>query len=129
MAGRLAGQRAIVTGGAEGEGLSAAEGMLREGAEVSIWDENPGALDRARRELEAQGLEPDVQPLILGEPDQVAQAYAAVKAKFGEIDLLLCNATLKNAFMMGPENQHPYKFVPFWELNLNRFRKTLDVNV
>jgi 3-oxoacyl-[acyl-carrier protein] reductase len=30
--------------------------------------------------------------------------------------------------MMGPENPFPYRAVPFWELDFERFRRTVDVN-
>jgi NAD(P)-dependent dehydrogenase (short-subunit alcohol dehydrogenase family) len=130
MQGKLAGKRAIVTGGADGsEGLTAAEGMLRAGAQVSLWDEDASGLAKARAELEAQGLEADYQTLNLADPDAVIASYAATRAAIGDVDILLCNATLKNSFMMGPENPYPYQPVNFWDLNLDRFKKTLDVNV
>jgi NAD(P)-dependent dehydrogenase (short-subunit alcohol dehydrogenase family) len=129
MAARLSGKRAIVTGGADSEGLTAAEGMLQEGALVSLWDEDEDGLARARAELEAQGLKADYRVLELGAANDVAAAYDATTRAIGDVGILLCNATLKNSYMMGPENPYPYQPVSFWDLNLDRFKKTLDVNI
>lgn len=66
MAGELAGLRAIVTGGFAGEGLSAAEGLLRAGATVSLWDDDTRGMERARAELEGQELRADAARDVTG---------------------------------------------------------------
>jgi NAD(P)-dependent dehydrogenase (short-subunit alcohol dehydrogenase family) len=129
MADELADKVVIVTGGGDGEGLTAAEGLLRHGARVSIWDDDVARLESARGELQAQGLQPDVCLVDVAASDEVQSAYERVRAALGAVDVLLNNATLKNAYMMGPENPYPYRPVPFWELNLDRFRRAIEVNV
>ncbi|MBL8702625.1 MAG: SDR family oxidoreductase [Alphaproteobacteria bacterium] len=47
----LAGRRAVVTGGAGGIGLACARRLMREGARVSLWDLERGALGVAAAEL------------------------------------------------------------------------------
>ena len=51
----LKGRRAIVTGGAQGIGLSVARRLLASGAAVSIWDRDAELLDRTLGELSAEG--------------------------------------------------------------------------
>ncbi len=46
-AGRFAGRMAIVTGGASGLGKCAAERIIKEGGQVSLWDLNADALAAA----------------------------------------------------------------------------------
>jgi 3-oxoacyl-[acyl-carrier protein] reductase len=129
MAEELAGKVVIVTGGGDGEGLTAAEGFLRQGARVSIWDDDAARLETARGDLQAQGLNADVRLVDVAVFDAVQSTYEGVRGALGSVDVLLNNATLKNAYMMGPENPYPYRPVPFWELNLGRFRRAIDVNV
>jgi len=47
----LAGEVAIVTGGAQGIGLSCAKRFLEPGASVAFWDVDEAALDAASSEL------------------------------------------------------------------------------
>ncbi|MBK8084278.1 MAG: SDR family NAD(P)-dependent oxidoreductase [Devosia sp.] len=39
----LAGQVAVITGGAQGFGLATARRLVASGAKVSLWDRDPGA--------------------------------------------------------------------------------------
>ncbi|HVA23273.1 MAG TPA: SDR family NAD(P)-dependent oxidoreductase, partial [Chloroflexota bacterium] len=55
----LAGRVAVVTGGAQGLGLTTAEALLSAGMAVSIWDINQRALEAATAELAACGLTVD----------------------------------------------------------------------
>ena len=48
---RLKGKLALVTGGSEGIGLSIAEALAREGAELCIVGRDPNKLARAREHL------------------------------------------------------------------------------
>jgi len=86
---RFQGRAAIVTGGASGIGLSVAARLAREGARVSLWDLNEGALARARGEAGAA----DTQALDIADPAQVARAMAAsVAALGGGLDVLVASA-------------------------------------
>ena len=51
----LGGRRAVVTGGAQGIGRAIAERLLRSGAAVALWDQDPAELEVARAELGALG--------------------------------------------------------------------------
>jgi NAD(P)-dependent dehydrogenase (short-subunit alcohol dehydrogenase family) len=127
--GELSGRTAIVTGGAWEEGLSAAEGLLRAGARVSLWDDRTAELDRAVAELADQGLPPLALLVDVADASAVDAAFQATRAALGPIDVLCNFATLKNTYMYGPEARKPYEAIPFWELDLVRLRRALDVNV
>jgi NAD(P)-dependent dehydrogenase (short-subunit alcohol dehydrogenase family) len=132
MAAEFAGKVIVVTGGAEqvwGEGLTAAEALLRAGASVFIWDDDADALARAAVELRDQGLRPDLQQVDIADEAQVRRAYEAVRRARGRVDGLVNAAVLKNSFLMGPENPYPYRHVDFWDLRPERFRRIMEVNV
>jgi NAD(P)-dependent dehydrogenase (short-subunit alcohol dehydrogenase family) len=113
---KLAGRVAIVTGGAAGIGRVLAEGLAREGASIVIADLR-GA-EAAAAELEqaghrALGLTADVT----NEAD-TARMAAAAEAKFGGIDVLICNAAIFATLQ--PK--------PFEELSAAEWRQVMDVN-
>jgi 3-oxoacyl-[acyl-carrier protein] reductase len=128
MSADLTGLVAIVTTAGEEEGISAAEGLLRAGAAVSLWDTDQQDLDRAAADLDAQGLRADYRVVDVADLSAVQAAYQAVRASFGEIGLLMNNATLRNNFMFGQENRNPDP-VAFWDLPYDRVRRGGDVNV
>ena len=47
----LNGQRAVVTGGAQGIGFAVADRLCRSGARVAVWDVDAGEAARAAKEL------------------------------------------------------------------------------
>jgi len=57
MAGRLAGRRAVVTGGASGIGLAIAERFAAEGASIAVLDLDGAACEAATRDLTAAGAD------------------------------------------------------------------------
>ncbi len=124
----LRGRVAIVTTAGEEEGISAAEGLLRAGATVSLWDTDKTDLDRAVADFEKQGLRADYRVVDVADLAQVQAAHEAVRQSLGEVDLLMNNATLRNNFMFGQENRNPGP-VDFWDLPYDRVARTVDVNV
>jgi 3-oxoacyl-[acyl-carrier protein] reductase len=128
MSADLYGLVAIVTTAGEEEGITAAEGLLRAGARVSLWDTDRQDLDRAVADFEQQGLRGDYRVVDVADLQQVEAAYQAVRSAFGEVDVLVNNATLRNNFMFGQENRNPAP-VDFWDLPHDRVARTVDVNV
>jgi NAD(P)-dependent dehydrogenase (short-subunit alcohol dehydrogenase family) len=87
--GRLAGKRALITGGTTGIGLETARQFLREGARVMITGNNPKNLDVAQQELGS-----DVVAVLSDAADLGAQKQVAGKVRetFGGLDVLFVNA-------------------------------------
>lgn len=96
---RLAGRRAIVTGGSKGLGKAIAAELMAEGASVVICSRHADELDAAAAELSKQaaasgtpwgsvvGLVCDVT-----DPDQVETFVEAASAALGGLDILVNNA-------------------------------------
>ncbi|HET6502975.1 MAG TPA: SDR family oxidoreductase [Amycolatopsis sp.] len=89
--GRLAGQAALVSGGASGIGRAIARLFLEEGARVVITDINKANLDEAVEDLSAAGEIIGVAGDVRSMSDAGRMVQAAVDA-FGKLDVLVCNA-------------------------------------
>lgn len=79
----LGGKTAVITGGASGIGRACAHVMARSGADISVWDRDPAAIEAARTELvghdyRIQGLAVDVSDSAAVDQamDQVAELVA-----------------------------------------------------
>ena len=89
--GRLDGRVAIVTGGASGIGHAISLRLVAEGSRVTIFDRAAEAGEAAAREVDPKGdtraIEVDVT-----ERKALEQAFAAVAAREGRIDILVVSA-------------------------------------
>lgn len=86
---RFADKVAVVTGGASGMGLAVAEGLLAEGARVTLVDQNAAALRDVLAKLgtdRARGAVADVTS-----EQQIGEAINGVEAAHGRLDIV-CNA-------------------------------------
>jgi len=90
----LAGQVAIITGGAKGIGLGIARAFVREGVAVVLTDIDAEALDVARDSLGqlVQGARTLTLVSDVKDPDGAAAVVAATLAEFGRLDILVNNA-------------------------------------
>ena len=114
---RCSGKVAIVTGGAMGIGRAVAEGLLAEGASVVIAD-RAGAAEAAKAlDNKANGVV-GVSCDVSSKGDTEAMAEAALEA-FGRIDVLVNNAGIYSSLKTGP----------FEDLDIEEWRRVLDVNV
>jgi meso-butanediol dehydrogenase / (S,S)-butanediol dehydrogenase / diacetyl reductase len=106
---------AVITGGARGIGLAVARWFLAREQRVALIDIDAPTLHRTEAELDAPqrvlALHADVSM-----PDQVAQAMAAIDARFGRIDALVNNAGVA-------------VFKPILETSYEEFRHVLATNL
>ncbi|MBZ9966279.1 bifunctional rhamnulose-1-phosphate aldolase/short-chain dehydrogenase [Mesorhizobium sp. BR1-1-2] len=95
----LAGQIALVTGGAGGIGRATASRLLREGACVVLADIDETALASANEELAKAHGKDFVRPVVINvtSEDQVVSGFAETAVEFGGIDILVSNAGLASS--------------------------------
>lgn len=110
------GRVAIVTGGGQGIGLAVTERILGSGGSVSAWDREQSLLDALDKKHGAGGK---MQTLNVDIGDLVAvdRATAAVKDRFGKIDILINNAAI-----VGPN-------APTWEYPPQAFMDVVHVGL
>ncbi len=87
--GKLSGKVAVVTGGNSGIGLATAKLFRSEGAKVAIAGRDQRTLDAAAKEIGGDTLAVRAD---VGKLEDIDKLYAAVKEKFGKIDVLFANA-------------------------------------
>lgn len=113
----LTDRTAIVTGGAMGIGLGIARRLHEAGASVVITDLDNDAAAGAAEVL--QGVRADSALGVAGDvssPDCVDQMVEAARERYGGVDILVNNAGI-------------YPMVPLQELDVETFRRVLDVNL
>lgn len=112
----LAGQIALVTGGAGGIGRATANRLLREGACVVLADIDETALASANDELSKAYGKDFVRPLAINvtSEDQVISGFAETAVEFGGIDILVSNAGLATS-------------APIEETTLALWNKNMDI--
>lgn len=108
---------AIVTGGAQGIGLAAAQRLAERGARLVIADRS-GA-EAAARTLRDSGFDAIAVGVDVSQPEQVEAMAARAEAHFGRIDVLVNNAGIYSSL----------KPTPFDQLTMQDWRQVLDVNV
>jgi rhamnulose-1-phosphate aldolase/alcohol dehydrogenase len=112
----LAGQIALVTGGAGGIGRATANRLLREGACVVLADIDETALASANEELAKAYGKDFVRPVLINvtAEEQVISGFAETSVEFGGIDILVSNAGLATS-------------APIEETTLALWNKNMDI--
>jgi NAD(P)-dependent dehydrogenase (short-subunit alcohol dehydrogenase family) len=109
-------RHAVVTGGAQGIGLSVVRRLLDSGASVSLWDRDAELLSKTVRELgRDHGVSANV--VDVSEDASVAAATTETLARHGKIDILVGNAGIA-----GPN----YKT---WEYPIEAWRQVIEINL
>ena len=112
----LKGKTAVVTGGTRGIGFAIAKKYLDNGANVVILGSRQDSVDKALAKLtEYEGRVMGLCPNLC-DPQQVAEAFAAVKERFGSLDILANNAGVSSRTSL-------------YEYTVEEFSKIMDVNV
>jgi 3-oxoacyl-[acyl-carrier protein] reductase len=109
-------RHAVVTGGAQGIGLSIANRLLASGASVSLWDRDEESLSVALKQLGDNKLVSS-EAVDVSDAESVAAATAATIEKHGEIDILVANAGIA-----GPNHTT-------WEYPINTWKQVIDINL
>ena len=112
----LKGKTAIVTGGTRGIGFAIVKKYLENGANVVLAGSRQESVEKALKQLSAyegriMGIWPD-----LCDPEAVARDFAAVKERFGRVDILANNAGVSSRTSL-------------YEYTLEEFGKIMEINV
>jgi NAD(P)-dependent dehydrogenase (short-subunit alcohol dehydrogenase family) len=113
---RLAGRTAIVTGAGRGIGESIAMVLAREGAEVMVVGRSAEPLKSTVCAIEAEGGRAFAVAADISSADDVSAAVAEAMTRWDRIDVLVNNAAV-------------FDEPPFFELDVDTFRTTFDINV
>ena len=112
----LKGKTAIVTGGTRGIGFAIVKKYLENGANVVLAGSRQESVEKALKQLSAyEGRIMSIWP-DLCDPEAVARDFAAVKERFGRVDILANNAGVSSRTSL-------------YEYTLEEFSKIMDVNV
>ena len=112
----LKGKTAVVTGGTRGIGFAIAKKYLDNGANVAICGSRQDSVDKALAKLtEYEGRVMGIWPNLC-DPQEVAEAFASVKARFGSLDILANNAGVSSRTSL-------------YDYTVEEFTKIMDVNV
>jgi NAD(P)-dependent dehydrogenase (short-subunit alcohol dehydrogenase family) len=88
----LAGKVALVTGSSRGIGKAIIEQMANAGARVVVSSRKADACEKVRAEFAARGQEAIAVPCNVGQKEDLRRLVDTVMAKWGRIDILVCNA-------------------------------------
>jgi len=112
----LKGQRAIVTGGAQGIGFAIGKRLLDSGASVILWDANQAGLDAAAEKL-GQGEQIEAAVVDVSDFSSVERAFEATTRNNPRIDILIANAGIA-----GPNH-------PTWEYPVDEWKRVVDIDL
>ncbi|CAG4883397.1 putative Granaticin polyketide synthase ketoacyl reductase 1 [Georgfuchsia toluolica] len=113
---QLSGKRAVVTGGGSGIGAAIAKILAEAGAHVLIGDISEESGEGCAAEIRARGGEASFIHLNVADPVKVSAAFAAARASYGEIQILINNAGAA-------------KSAPFVRTDLDMWQQMMAINL
>jgi 3-oxoacyl-[acyl-carrier protein] reductase len=113
---RLHDKVAVITGAANGIGLTAAEVFAREGAKVAMADFNVEQGEARASELREKGYEVTFFQVNVADRASVDQMVEKVRSAYGNIEILINNAGITRDAMLS-------------KLSSEDFQRVLDVNL
>lgn len=112
----LDGQVAIVTGGSKGIGRAIASTFARAGASVAMAARGQDDLERAAKEIEAEGGRALPVVADVTEPEQIQNLVDRTLEAFGTVDILVNNAGAA-PFLSTVDQIRPEGFEKYFRLN------------
>ena len=112
----LKGKRALVTGGAQGLGLSIAEAFCAAGAVVTLADINADSVEAAAAELRQEGAQAYAVVCDVSSEEQVAAAVASAAEQMGGLDIMVANAGVSTR-------------APAEEMTLDQWNRVIDIDL
>lgn len=111
--GKFVGKVAVITGGASGIGLAVAKRLSDDGAQLALWDLNPGSLEVAKAVL------PDalIVTTNIADYDSVTSAVVATEQAFHRIDIMVNSAGIAG------------KNAPLDEYDLDEWRRVIEIDL
>jgi 2-dehydro-3-deoxy-L-rhamnonate dehydrogenase (NAD+) len=109
-------RHAVVTGGAQGIGLSIATRLVASGASVSLWDRDGEVLSAAVKQLGKDGIV-SAEIVDVSDAARVAASTEATVRRHGKIDILIANAGIA-----GPNHKT-------WEYPIDTWKQVIDINL
>jgi len=88
----LKGKVALVTGGAQGIGLTVGEELARKGAHVVLGDVNVEGAEKSAESIKSQGGSASAIQLNVVNSEEVQKSFASISKEFKLIDILVNNA-------------------------------------
>jgi len=88
----MSGKIALVTGAGSGIGKAVALALARDGYAMALTGRRREPLEATAREIEAAGATSLVFPADVGDAPSIEALFAAIKQRFGRLDLLFNNA-------------------------------------
>ena len=113
----LSGRVALVTGASRGIGESIAKLFAEQGAHVIVSSRRAESCDDVVAAIVDAGGSAETMACHIGDMDNIAATFEAIKAKHGKLDVLVNNAAA-----------NPY-FGHILDTDLGAFNKTVDVNI
>ena len=109
-------RHAVVTGGAQGIGLSIATRFLKSGASVSLWDRDTQLLKTAVAQLREHG-NVSANEVDVSDEHSVDEATQSTVKEHGKIDILVANAGIA-----GPNHKT-------WEYPTDAWKEVININL
>jgi NAD(P)-dependent dehydrogenase (short-subunit alcohol dehydrogenase family) len=101
----LSGKVAVITGASKGIGRAIAERMAEHGAKVVISSRKLDACEEVARGIRDRGGEAVATACHIGRKEELQALIDSTKARWGAIDILVCNAAVNPFF--GPAAEMP----------------------
>jgi NAD(P)-dependent dehydrogenase (short-subunit alcohol dehydrogenase family) len=117
---------AVITGGAGMLGRQHADAIVEAAGRVVLADIDGAAAQAAARDIVGNGGSAIGLQLDIADKESVEQAAAAVRQRFGRVDILINNAAM--TVKHGSEAHDRY-FLPFEDYPVDLWRMALDVNM